>query len=228
MSNKTDHEEEVIVDVQEVYSKTENFIEANKKVVTIIPLAIIVVIGLYFGYKKMYIAPMEVEAQSQIFMAEKYFEQDSLQKAINGDGLNYGFVEIIEEYSGTKTANLAHYYLGIAYRNTGEYEMAIDELKSFSSSDVLISAIALGAIGDSYMELNDLDKAISYYKKAAAHNANELTTPIYLLKAGLAYEDNNNYNDAIKQYKAIKTDYRDSREAQSIDKYIARAEAFVK
>jgi len=228
MSNKTDHEEEVIVDVQEVYSKTENFIEANKKVVTIIPLAIIVVIGLYFGYKKVYIAPMEVEAQSQIFMAEKYFEQDSLQKAINGDGLNYGFVEIIEEYSGTKTANLAHYYLGIAYRNTGEYEMAIDELKSFSSSDVLISAIALGAIGDSYMELNDLDKAISYYKKAAAHNANELTTPIYLLKAGLAYEDNNNYNDAIKQYKAIKTDYRDSREAQSIDKYIARAEAFVK
>ena len=228
MSNKTDHEEEVIVDVQEVYSKTENFIEANKKVVTIIPLAIIVVIGLYFGYKKVYIAPMEVEAQSQIFMAEKYFEQDSLQKAINGDGVNYGFVEIIDEYSGTKTANLAHYYLGIAYRNTGEYEMAIDELKSFSSSDVLISAIALGAIGDSYMELNDLDKAISYYKKAAAHNANELTTPIYLLKAGLAYEDNNNYNDAIKQYKAIKTDYRDSREAQSIDKYIARAEAFVK
>ena len=228
MSNKTEHEEEVIVDVQEVYSKTENFIEANKKAVTIIPLAIIVVIGLYFGYKKMYIAPMEVEAQSQMFMAEKYFEQDSLQKAIDGDGLNPGFIEITEEYSGTKTANLAHYYLGLAYRNTGEFEMAIDELKSFSSSDVLISAIALGATGDCYLELNDVDNAIKYYNKAASHNANELTSPIYLLKAGMAYEDNNNYNDAVKQYKAIKSDYSDSKEAQSIEKYIARAEAFVK
>lgn len=228
MSNKTTHEEEVIVDVQEVYSKTENFIEANKKVVTIIPLAIIVAVGLYFGYKKMYIAPMEVEARSQMFMAEKYFEQDSLQKAINGDGLNYGFIDIADEYSGTKSANLAHYYLGICYRNTGDYEMAIDELKSFSSSDVLISAIALGAIGDSYMELNDIDKATNYYEKAAAHQSNELTTPIYLFKAGLAYEENNDYNGAIKQYKAIKTDFPDSKEAQTIDKYIARAEAYVK
>lgn len=228
MSKNNHHEDEVIVDVQEVYSKTENFIESNKKVMTIVPLAIIVVIALYFGYKKMYIAPMEVEAQTQMFMAEKYFEQDSLQKAINGDGLSYGFIDIADEYSGTKTANLAHYYLGICYRNTGEYELAIDELKSFSSSDVLISAIALGAIGDSYMELNDIDKATSYYEKAAAHQANELTTPIYLFKAGLAYEENQDFNGAIKQYKAIKTDYPDSKEAQSIEKYIARAEAYVK
>jgi tetratricopeptide (TPR) repeat protein len=228
MSNKTNPEEEVLVDVQQVYSKTENFIEANKKAVTIIPIAIFVLFGLYFGYKNYYIAPMEAEAQTQIFMAEKYFEQDSLQKAINGDGLNYGFIDIADEYSGTKTANLAHYYLGICYRNTGEYEMAIDELKSFSSDDVLISAIALGAIGDSYMELNDIDNATSYYKKAASKQANELTTPIYLFKAGLAFEENQDFNGAINQYEVIKADYPDSKEAQSIDKYIARAEAFVK
>jgi tetratricopeptide (TPR) repeat protein len=174
MSKKTTEESDVIVDVQEVYSKTESFIENNKKIISIVTVAIIAVVALYFGYKKLYIAPMEIEAQSQMFMAEKYFEQDSLQKAINGDGAgNYGFIDIIDEYNGTKSANLAHYYLGICYRNTGDYESAIDELKSFSSNDVLISAIALGAIGDSYMELNDIDQAIKYYEKAASHNEND-------------------------------------------------------
>jgi tetratricopeptide (TPR) repeat protein len=160
-----------------------------------------------------------------MFMAEKYFEQDSLQKAINGDGLNYGFIDIVDEYSGTKAANLAHYYLGICYRNTGEYEYAIDELKKFSSDDIMISTVALGAIGDSYMELNDIDKAINYYEKAVSNGGNKLTSPIYLFKAGLAYEDNQDFAGAKKQYNTIKTNYPDSREAQTIDKYIARVEA---
>ena len=97
MSKKTAVNEDVIVDVQEVYSKTETFIEDNKKVLSVVILGAIIVIGGYFGYKKLIIAPMEIEAQSDMFMAEKYFEQDSLQLAINGDGLNYGFINIIDE-----------------------------------------------------------------------------------------------------------------------------------
>jgi len=225
MSKNITESTEPIVDVQEVYSKTETFIENNKKILSIVILGAIVIIGGYFGYKKLIIAPMELEAQSDMFMAEKYFEQDSLQKAINGDGLNYGFVDIVDEYSGTKAANLAHYYLGICYRNTGEYEYAIDELKSFSSGDVMISTIALGAIGDSYMELNDIDEAINYYEKAVSKGDNNLTSPVYLYKAGLAYEDKQDYASAVVKYKAIKTNYPDSREAQTIEKYIARAEA---
>lgn len=216
-----------IIDVQEVYSKTETFVEKNKKIITIVVLAAIVVIGGYFGYKKLIIAPLEVEAQADMFMAEKYFEKDSLQLAINGDGLHSGFIDIIDDYSGTQTANLAHYYLGICYRNTGEYEMAIEELESFSSNDVMVSAIAIGSIGDCYMELGDVDKAISYYEKAAAHNTNNLTTPVYLFKAGLACEDNQDYAAAVQKYTSIKNDYPDSREAQTIEKYIARAESLI-
>jgi tetratricopeptide (TPR) repeat protein len=225
MSKETTENTDTIVDVQEVYSRTESFIENNKKILTIVILGAIVVIGGYFGYKKLVIAPMEFEAQSDMFMAEKYFEQDSLQQAINGDGLNYGFIDIIDEYSGTKAANLSHYYLGICYRNTGEYEYAIDELKSFSSNDIMISTVALGAIGDSYMELNDIDEAINYYEKAVSKGDNNLTSPIYLFKAGLAYEDKQDFASAETKYKSIKEDYPDSREAQTIDKYIARVES---
>ncbi|MCB0401193.1 MAG: tetratricopeptide repeat protein [Flavobacteriales bacterium] len=227
MSKHTEEHTEPIVDVQEVYSKTEHFIDKNKKRLSIVVLAIIVVVGGYIGYKKLIIAPQELEAQSAMFMAEKYFAQDSLQLAINGDGEHYGFIDIVDIYSGTKAANLSHYYLGIAYRNTGDYEMAIDELKSFSSDDIMISAVALGAIGDCYMELDDLEQAISYYEKAAGKNENGLTSPIFLFKAGMAYEDLQDFAAAGEKYKAIKNNYPDSRESQTIDKYIARVEALI-
>jgi len=228
MSKKTTENTDTILDVQEVYSKTENFIEQNKKVLGIVLLVAILIPLSYVGYTKLIIAPMEFEAQSDMFMAEKYFEQDSLQKAINGDGLNYGFIDIVDDYSGTKAANLAHYYLGICYRNTGDYEGAIIELKKFSSNDLIISAIALGAIGDSYMELNDIEEGINYYEKAISNGDNKLTSPIYLFKAGLAYEDRQDFASAETKYNTIKTDFPDSKEAQTIQKYIARAEALKK
>jgi tetratricopeptide (TPR) repeat protein len=226
MSKETTDITEPIVDVQEVYSKTEGFIEDNKKRLSLVVLAVIVVVGGYLAYKKLVIGPMEIEAQSMMFKAEQYFEQDSLKLAIEGDSEgNYGFLDIVDEYSGTKAANLAHYYLGICYRNTGEYEYAIEELNSFSSDDVIISAVALGAIGDCYSELNDTEQAISYYEKAAKKNVNNLTSPVYLFKAGLAYEDIQDYAAAETKYNAIKANYPDSREAQNIEKYIARVEA---
>jgi tetratricopeptide (TPR) repeat protein len=225
MSKNTQENEEVIVDVQEVYSKTETFIENNKKGILIFLIVVIGIPAAYWAYNKFMIAPLELQAQSEMFMAEQYFEKDSLQLAIDGDGLNPGFIDIADEYSGTKAANLAHYYMGISYRNLGEYEYAIDELKDFSSDDIMISTIALGAIGDCYSELGDTDAAIKYYGKAVKHGNNKLTSPIYLFKAGIACEDAQDYTGAEKNYKAIKADYPDSREAQTIDKYIARAEA---
>lgn len=228
MSKKNTEDTEAIVDVQEVYSKTESFIEDNKKRLSIIVLAIVVIVGGYLGYKKLIIAPMELEAQEEMFMAEKYFELDSLNLAINGDGKHFGFIDIIDTYSGTKAENLSHYYLGLCYRGTGDYEMAIEELESFSSDDVMVSAVAIGAIGDCLMELNDVQGAVSKYEEAAATNENNLTSPIYLFKAGLALEDLNDFAGAVEKYNAIKSDFPDSREAQTIDKYLARAEAYIK
>ena len=226
MSKKNqDENSEVIVDVQEVYSRTEHFIENNKKTLSIVVGGIIVVIGLYFAYTKIYIAPMEIEAQSSMFMAEKYFENDSLDKAINGDGINDGFIDIIDSYGGTKTANLAHYYLGLSYLKTGQFQEAIDELESFSSNDIMVSSIALGAIGDANLELGNIDEAIKYYEKAAANNENELTTPMYLFKAGIVYEEKGDYAKAFDRYTTIKNDYLESSEGRTIEKYLARAEA---
>jgi tetratricopeptide (TPR) repeat protein len=206
--------------VEHALSRTEQYIEENKKSLTVIITAIVIVVGGYLGYKKLILQPKEIEAQSQIFRAEQYFEKDSLRLALNGDGDALGFNAITEEYSMTETANLAHYYAGICYLRLGEYQNAIDNLKSFDSNDRLISVIAIGALGDAYSELGEYKKAVSLYEKAANKNKNEFTSAVYLKKAATVYEKLANYKKAQSTYEMIKKNYPKSDEARDIEKYI--------
>jgi tetratricopeptide (TPR) repeat protein len=223
MAKKSDKTEDKIVAVEQALSRTEQFFEKNKKIITIVLGAIIVIVGAYIGYKKLYIGPKEIEAQKQMFMAERYFEQDSLKKAINGDGNYLGFADIADQYGMTKSGNLAHYYLGMCYLKTGQFQQAIDNLKDFSSDDLIVGAMAKGAIGDAYCELGDMDKAAEYYMKAADYNENDYSTPLFLMKAGWVYEDQKKYDEALKAYERVQKEHVRSYEFREIEKYIARA-----
>jgi len=209
--------------VEHALTRTEQYVEENKKSLTIIVAAIIIVVGGYLGYKRFILQPKEVEAQSQIFRAEQYFEKDSLRLALNGDGDALGFIDVIDEYGVTETANLGHYYAGICYLRLGEYENAIDHLKSFDSNDRLISVIAMGALGDAYSEMGEYKRAVSLYEKSASKNKNELTSAIYLKKAAIVYEKLGNYKKAIASYEKIKKEYPKSDEARDVEKYIQAA-----
>jgi len=228
MAKKIDKTEERIVAVEEAFSKTEQFIEKNQKIILIVVGALIVVVLGYFGFKRLYLAPREKDAQTQMFMAEKYFEMDSLNKALKGDGNYLGFLNIIDDYKFTKSANLSHYYAGICYLKKGEFQNAIDQLSDFSSGDELVGPMAIGALGDAYMEMNNTDKAIGYYLKAADKRKNDLTSPVFLMKAGMAYELEGKNAEALKTYTRIKTEFARTNEGREVDKYIARVNAQVK
>jgi len=228
MAKKIDKTEERIVAVEEAFSKTEQFIERNQKIILIVVGAMILVVLGYFGFKRLYVAPREKEAQTQMFMAEKYFEMDSLTKALKGDGNYLGFLDIIDQYKFTKSANLSHYYAGICYLKKGEFQNAIDQLSDFSTGDELVAPMAIGATGDAYMELNNTGKAIDYYLKAADKRKNELTSPLFLMKAGMAYELEGKNDQALITYTRIKTEFPKSNEGRDIDKYIARVNGFLK
>ena len=219
--NKTDDQ---FAQIEQSLSSTEQFIEKNQKKLTTIVSSIVAVIALVIGYQKLYLAPMEENAQTDMFMAQLYFEKDSFNLALNGDGQYLGFLDIIDEYSLTKSGNLALYYTGLCYLNTGDFESAIDYLKDFSSDDAILSALALGCIGDAYMELEESDKALKYYKEAANHNENKFTTPRYLFKRAVILEANGDLENALDLYKEIEESYPLSKVGQEIEKYVSRVE----
>ena len=224
MTKKHDQAEESIVAVESALSRSEQFIEDNQKLLITIIAIVVGVIGIYMGYKKYYLQPMEEEAQSQMFVAAQYFERDSFNLALKGD-VNYpGFEGIIDDYSGTKAANLSKYYAGISALQLGKFKEAIDYLKSFNADDKMLKPISLGAIGDANMELGNKEEAANYYMKAANASDNEFTAPIYLMKAGQAFELLSNNKKALEAYNRIKENYKKSAEGRVIDKYITRAE----
>jgi len=221
MSKKKETNEAGFQTVENALSKTEQYIEENQRSLTIIVLAIVVVVGGYLGYKKFYLEPNNEEANAAMFYAQRYFEQDSFRLALEGDGANYGFLDITDEYGMTKSGNLARLYAGISYYKMGQYEDAVDNLKKFDSNDILYATMALGALGDCYVELGDLKKAASFYVKAAQRKKNDLTTPVFSKKAGLVYEELKDYKKALECYEVIQKDYPQSDEGRDIERYIA-------
>ena len=214
-------------EVESALSRTEKYIEDNQKPLTIIILALVVAVIVFMGYKRFIVIPAEKEAQSQMFMAERYFEQDSFNLALYGDGNNLGMLDIIDEYGITKSSELAHYYAGISFLNLGEFELAIEQLEKFSSNDQMINLIAKGAIGDAYLELGEPTKAIVYYEKAATTEDNIFVNPFYLMKAGLVYESQEEFQKALETYQKIKDNYPESQEGQKMEKYIAKVKLLI-
>lgn len=228
LDKQVDKTEERIVAVEEAFGKTEQFIEKNQKVILIVIGIIVVLVLGFFGFKRFYLAPRETEAQGQMFMAQKYFEADSLKKALNGDGQYLGFLAIIDDYGLTKSANLSHYYAGICYLKLGQFEEAITQLKKFSAGDLVVGPLAKGALGDAYVETNDIKKGISYYIEAAEMGKNEFISPGFYMKAAMGYTELNDFEGALKMYKRIKSDFPRSQEGRDIDRYISYAEGKLK
>lgn len=225
MAKKVEKIEESITAVESALSRSERFLEENYKIVSGVVIGIIVVVLGVFGYMKYVQEPRETEAQAQIFPAQRYYEMDSLNLALNGDGNSMGFLAIADEYGSTKAGNLAHYYSGYCYLKMGDFDNAIAQLEEFSSKDEILSCMAIGGIGDAYLEKGDQETALKKYLEASENKDNSFTTPMFLMRAGLVYELQSKWDESLKLYQRIKKDYPKSFEANEIDKYIARAEA---
>ncbi|MDR2910696.1 MAG: soluble NSF attachment family protein [Bacteroidales bacterium] len=210
-----------VSNVEQTLSRTEQYLEGNYKAL-LTGLGIIVAIVAMIWLGRIFMSKRNDEAQSQIYQAEKYLEMDSLNLALNGDGNYLGFLDIAKSYRFTKTGNLANYGAGVCYLNLGEYQSAIEFLDKYSKKDKIIGSLAIGATGDAYVELGDMEKGVAEYIKAANFGGNSFSTPIFLMKAGEIYELSGKYSDALKLYERIKNEYPSSTEGASIEKYIAR------
>jgi tetratricopeptide (TPR) repeat protein len=213
--------------VEETLTRTERYLEQNYKLLLTVLGSVVVLVGI-FWLGKLWLNKKSDEAQSQMYQAQRWLEMDSLNLALNGDGNYLGFLDIAKSYSMTKAGNLAKYSAGICYLHLGEYDNAIEYLSQYSKKDKLIGSVAVGAIGDAYVESGDLDKGSAKYIEAADLAKNSFNSPVFLMKAGQIYELQKKYADAMKMYERIQAEYPESTEGTSIDKYIARVRLLIK
>lgn len=223
-SKNTNNTPDNLQNVENVLTKSEIFIEKyQKQIIYAIGVVVLVVLAI-LAFRNWYMVPRENIAAEKLAVCQSYFAADSFQVALNGNGTDQciGFKGIIDEYGWTKSGDLANVYAGICYYHLGDYKNAIHYLKKFDADDINESYAATGLIGDCYVNLGQTEEAIKYFLKAA-DSQNDLVSPIYLKKAGIAYESLGKYKDALAIYSKIKEKYAQSQEASDIERYIGRA-----
>ena len=213
--------EETLIDLVDARDQAQDFFEKNQILLVGVVAAIVIMIGGYLAYKYLYQQPRQKEALEKMYKAEYQFSRDSFALALENPGGGYdGFLGIIENYSGTKAANLAKHYAGVCYLNLGRYEDAIKYIKDFKAGGKITPIIKYGTLGDAHSELNNFEKAISYYKKATKEDSNDLMTPYYLEKLGLLLRKQGDQKGANKAFKRIKEEFPASSIALTIDRYL--------
>lgn len=217
----TVHESEF--EVNDALVKVQNTWNKFKKPIIILIGAIVIIGGGWYGYKEYILKPKEEKAAEALFKAEQYFAVDSSRLVLNGDGLSKGVLFVISNFSGTKSANLAHYYAGISYLKLGEFDNAIKHLKDFSTDAKQIQLLAYGCLGDAYAESKKYDDAVAAYKKAAnTFEKDENNSSEYLFRAALLLETTGKTQEALALYKELKARYPKTDKGFQADKYIYR------
>ena len=220
---KQEIKQEQVLNVEEAVSRSEAFINKNKKTIVGIVCAIVILIAGSVLLTTQYIRPREQKAAEALFAGERYFQNGDYETALNGDQNEYaGFEAVINEFGGTKAGKLAKAYAGISLAKLGRHEEAIPYLKSFKGDDVMVAPSVLAALGNCYAQMGNEAQAAATLVKAAQKADNNLLSPAYLIQAGQIYEKLGKNSDALKAYQEVKDKYYGSTQAMDIDRYIER------
>jgi tetratricopeptide (TPR) repeat protein len=212
---------------EQIIAKAQDFWTRYQKQITVVLAVVVLAVGGWYAYKNFIVKPNTEKAVDAMYKAEEYYRIDSLQKALNGDGINWGFVRVIKEYGGTDAGKLARLYAGDCYLRTGDFNNAVKQLKEYSTSDKLYQARAYKLLGDAYSELGKNDDAIEYYKKSANHFPEDLhNSAEALLFAASLSDKSGKTKEAIELYKEIKERFPNTQAYNESDKYLAMHNIF--
>ncbi|MCR6720764.1 MAG: tetratricopeptide repeat protein [Chitinophagaceae bacterium] len=205
-------------------AKAKDFWTKNSKMILGVGGGLLVLVIGFYVYRNFFQKPKEEKAMASLYKAEEYYRMDSANLALNGDGSsNPGLLTIINKYSGTKAANLAHFYAGACYIQLDDNDNAIKHLKDFSSESKQVQQRAYLLLGDAYADKGEHKQALDYYKKSANHFVeDENASAEALFRAAAIAEVLNDNAEAVKLYTQLKEKYRSSPRGQEVDVYLAK------
>tara|TARA_B110000091_G_scaffold204991_1_gene240279 strand:+ start:51 stop:725 length:675 start_codon:yes stop_codon:yes gene_type:complete len=212
MAKKND---DTILNVDEVYTKTEQFVDKNRNQLTLILGGAAVIILAFMGYKTLISDPAELAAEEAIFQAEYYFSIDSLDLAQYGDGFSAGLEEIMVDHAGSSAASRAAYQVGVINRDAGLFEDAITAFNQVNFNDDVLAPMSLAGMADCYSDLGDYANASDFYSKAAdaadAGLAAKVLAPTYHYKEALTQIELGNTSKAKSILSHIEKDHPNSK-----------------
>lgn len=193
--------------------------KSNKKLrlTTIIVGVVGVLILGFFAYRQFIWNPANEKSKDSYWEGLNLAIADSTDLSI--DELN----SVVNKFDGKVGGEVAQFVYARQLMEKGEYQNALNELEGISVNDTYVQVMAVGLQGDCYSELKNYEKAANLYLEAAGMSDNELTTPLYLMKAGLCAEEINNFDKAVECYQKIQDNYASYASQHQIEKYIARA-----
>lgn len=207
---KEDLEQDILI---EYSSRIMHFYENNKAAVIGGGIGLVLAIGLTVGYI-IYSGNQEEEAVNLLGIAEQELLQGNYQEALNGNEQEFtlGFVQIADNYSGTKAGNLAHYYAAISEYELGNYEEALSYIQEYDVPEGILGVAPISMHANILVELERFEEAAEQFERAANWDENSSTTPYNLYKAAEAHRAAGNNEQALAKIETIISEYPNSQQ----------------
>ncbi len=195
----------------ETFSKAQSFYDTNKSAIIGAAIALIVIIGGSVGYYY-YSTAQEEKAQQLMGIATQAYLQGNYEEALTGSEADFtvGFEQIINNYSITNAANLAHYYAAVSEFKLGNPETALTYIQGYDVPEGIMGVGPLSFHGVILTDLGNHAEAAEMYVKAAEWDQNDSTTPYNYLEAAKAFYDAGNQTQAETYAQRIVDEYASS------------------
>ena len=205
-------------EVNESLTSAAQRIEDNKKYINWALIGIAILALLAGGYIWLHNKNVQ-EAKEKIGEADLELLQAQNDPA-KMDQVLKDYEKVAEDF-GNKTGERAHLNAAILLYQKGEYEKAAKHLEDFDPAGNLIGPASQSLLGDCYVNLKKLDKAISLA------GDNEAYTPAFMIKKATVLHHQKKYAEEAAIYQTIKDKYTTygQQNGFNVDKYLERANA---
>lgn len=169
--------------------------------------------------------------QPGIKAANEALGEADIELLMGNDSIALAKYQQVAAQHSYDAGDLAGLNAAILLYKDGKYQEAINYLSDYSAKESIIGAGAKSLEGDCYVNLQQYDKALSCFKKAASlSDDNPAYTPAFMLKEATVLHEMKDYSAEAKVYEEIIKKYPNYGPGMGIDleKYLERAKAMQK